>query len=70
MFGGLVLALIVAAADLYFLMKKLFELDNPKKLKKPNISISSIKQEFSNTSPVYTDDALDGKKSKREKKNE
>lgn len=69
MFGGLVLALIVAAADLYFLMKKLFELDNPKKLKKPNISISSIKQEFANTSPVYTD-ALDGKKSKREKKNE
>jgi hypothetical protein len=70
MFGGLILALIVAAADLYFLMKKLFELDNPKKPKKPNISISSIKQEFANTSPVYTKEDNGNKKSKREKKNE
>jgi hypothetical protein len=67
MFGGLILALIVAAADLYFLMKKLFELDHPKK---PNISISSIKQEFASASSVSSNDDNDVKKSRREKKND
>ena len=60
MFGGLILALIVAVADLYFLLKKLLDIDNqeltkdnannkkPKSKSKSTVSFNSIREEFKN----------------------
>jgi hypothetical protein len=63
MIGGFVLGLIVAIADVYFLMKRLMAIDQPKVVKKEKFPAKKV-------STIQTSEELSENKNVIEKKND